>query len=68
MIPPFLSRAQIAEFTRAHTRAKQLRVLRKNGIRHYVDDGGWPIVTTSAVEGMRESEQDRAIWKPAKAA
>lgn len=63
-----LSRQQIAEFTRAHTRAKQLRVLRKNGIRHYVDDDGWPIVTLAAVEGWREAEQDRQPWKPAKAA
>lgn len=65
---PFLSRQQIVEFTRAHTRAKQLRVLRNNGIRHYVDDDGWPIVTVAAVEGLHESEQDRQSWKPAKAA
>jgi hypothetical protein len=64
---PFLSRQQITEFTRAHTRAKQLRVLRKNGIRHYVDDDGWPIVTVAAVEGDREQAQDRG-WKSAKAA
>lgn len=49
-----LSRAEIAELTRARLRVKQLAFLRANGIRHYLDAGGWPVVTRKAVEGERD--------------
>lgn len=62
-----LTRAEIAELTRAHTRRRQLAFLRANGIRHYIDDHGRPVVTRAAVEGEREQAQDRG-WKPAIAA
>jgi hypothetical protein len=64
-----LSKTEIAEFTRAKTRGKQRRVLVANGIRHYVDGDGWPIVTRAAIEGATASAQDAApAWKPNKAA
>lgn len=63
-----LSRDEIAELTRAKTRRKQCAVLTQNGIRHYVDDHGWPVVVRSAIEGAPKSEQDRAGWKSNKAA
>lgn len=64
-----LSREEIAEFTRAHTRARQLAFLRNNGIRHYVDNAGWPVVTLAAigvvpVEGPLTT---RKPWKSNKA-
>jgi hypothetical protein len=63
-----LSRDEIAELTRAQTRKRQTAFLRANGIRHYTDAHGWPVVTRAAVEGTPEAAQDRKPWKPAKAA
>jgi len=58
-----LSRTEIAELTRAQTKARQLAFLRKNGIRHYVDDHGWPVVTRAAVEGERDQVQAKKPWR-----
>ncbi|URL59577.1 DUF4224 domain-containing protein [Luteibacter flocculans] len=64
-----LSREEIAELTRAHTRAKQLAFLRRNGIRHYVDNAGWPVVTVAAVEGQTgRASTPKPAWNPNKAA
>lgn len=66
--PLCLSRKEIAELTRASTRARQLGFLRKNGIRHYVDDYGWPVVTRSAVQGEPARVPAASAWRPNKAA
>jgi len=63
-----LSRDEIAELTRAQTRKRQVAFLVQNGIRHYVDAHGWPVVTRAAVEGVHEQAQTRTPWKSAKAA
>lgn len=64
-----LSRDEIAELTRAQTRRRQVAFLVRNGIRHYVDAYGWPVVTRSAVEGNQSAAQDAGpTWKPNKAA
>jgi hypothetical protein len=63
-----LSRDEIAELTRTPQRRRQVAFLRANGIRHYVDAYGWPVVTRAAVEGAPDSAQDRRPWKPRKAA
>lgn len=63
-----LSRDEIAELTRAQTRKRQVAFLVQNGIRHYVDAHGWPVVTRAAVEGTPESAQTPTTWKSAKAA
>lgn len=63
-----LSREEIAELTRAHTRARQLAFLRNNGIRHYVDNNGWPVVTVAAVEGVADKARPRREWKHDEAA
>jgi hypothetical protein len=64
-----LSREEIAEFTRAHTRARQLAFLRKNGIRHYVDNAGWPVVTLVAIGVVAADDPliTRKPWKSNKA-
>lgn len=62
-----LSRDEIHELTRSPQKARQLSFLRANGIRHYLDAYGWPVVTRAAVEGMMKSEQDAQGWKPRKA-
>jgi hypothetical protein len=64
-----LSRSEIAELTRSRHKAKQVGFLIRNGVRHYTDDHGWPVVTRSALEGGQQSAQDlRPKWKPKKAA
>ena len=63
-----LSRTEIAELTRAHTRARQLAFLRKNGIRHYVDAHGWPVVTRAAVDGVPDKAPAKPAWQSSKAA
>lgn len=68
MNPLTLSRAEIAELARTPQRRRQAEFLRKNGIRHYIDHHGWPVVTRAAVEGSPAQAQSDAPWKPNKAA
>lgn len=63
-----LTRDEIATLTRSKLKAGQLAFLRQNGIRHYVDAHGWPVVTRAAVEGERDQAQAPVSWKPNKAA
>lgn len=63
-----LTRDEIATLTRCKLKAGQLAFLRSNGIRHYVDAHGWPVVTRAAVEGERDQAQAPVSWKPNKAA
>lgn len=63
-----LSRSEIAALTRAQTRVRQLAFLRQNGIRHYVDLHGWPVVTRAAIEGTPERAQAKKPWRSNKAA
>lgn len=62
-----LSRDELTELCRTPRKARQLEFLRRNGIRHYLDAYGWPVVTYAAVEGSKDSEQARKPWKPNKA-
>jgi hypothetical protein len=63
-----LSRDEIHELTRSRTRAGQRAFLVQNGIRHYLDAHGWPVVTRAAVvEPSGAPGQDKAAWVPAKA-
>lgn len=58
-----LSRDEIAEFTRARTKGRQLQFLIRNGIRHYVDASGWPVVTRAAVQGERDASPPAQAWE-----
>jgi hypothetical protein len=62
-----LSRDEIKELTRSHIRVNQVAFLLKNGIRHYLDKHGHPVVTRAALEGSRELAQPTG-WKSNKAA
>lgn len=62
-----LSREEIAEFTRAYTKARQLAFLRNNGIRHYVDNNGWPVVTLAAVGLVDTAAKPKPEWRSNKA-
>jgi hypothetical protein len=63
-----LSRDELTELCRSNRKVRQLAFLRQNGIRHYLDAYGWPVVTRAAVEGIKDSEQDPKPWKSNKAA
>lgn len=63
-----LSRREMAELCRTPQRARQVAFLRANGIRHYVDAHGWPVVLRSAVEGDSRAATAAPAWKPNKAA
>jgi hypothetical protein len=62
-----LSRDEIAELTRSRTRAGQVAFFVRNGIRHYIDGHGWPVVTRAAVDAQPGPGQDKPAWAPAKA-
>lgn len=61
-----LSRDEVAELTRSPQRARQIAFLVRNGIRHYVDNYGWPVVVRSAVEGNDKAKPAVPKWTPAK--
>lgn len=63
-----LSRKEIAALVRSPLKAKQSAFLRDNGIRHYIDGHGWPVVLRSAVEGGDTAPSAGKAWKPNKAA
>lgn len=63
-----LSRNEVRELTRSPQRAKQAAFLRKNGIPHYLDAHGWPVVLRSAVDGSGQAQAAPAKWTPNKAA
>jgi hypothetical protein len=63
-----LTRDELAELTRTRLKRKQVEFLRANGIRHYIDAHGWPVVTRAAVEGDRGQAANMSSWKPNKAA
>ena len=66
---PYLSRDDIKALCRTPRRKGQAEFLRNNGIRHYLDAHGWPVVLWSAIEGKPEPKTPPATdWKPNKAA
>lgn len=64
-----LSKSEVRDLTRTPIKARQIAFLRRNGIRHYEDAHGWPVVLRSALEDGKGSApaQDR-VWKPRKRA
>lgn len=63
-----LSRDEVAELCRTPQRARQARFLQQNGIRHYLDAHGWPVVLRSAVDPAEAPATTRPAWKSNKAA
>lgn len=62
-----LSKREIAELARTPIRARQVAFLRQNGIRHYIDGRGWPVVLRSAVEPVATQNPPAPEWVPNKA-
>ena len=64
-----LSKKEVAELCRTPQKARQIAFLLQNGIRHYLDAHGWPVVLRSTVDGAQAHYQPAvASWKPNKAA
>jgi len=63
-----LTRDELTELCRTPRKAGQVAFLRQNGIRHYLDAHGWPVVTRAAVEGQPEQAQAKPVWRSNKAA
>lgn len=63
-----LSKQEVAELCRTPQRKRQAAFLRQNGIRHYLDAYGWPVVLRSTLQGLPAQEQAATGWKPNKAA
>ncbi|QHG87980.1 DUF4224 domain-containing protein [Xanthomonas sp. NCPPB 1638] len=63
-----LSRDEVAALCRSPQRARQELFLRKNGIKHYLDVHGWPVVLRSAIDPTEKKTAIVAAWSPNKAA
>ena len=62
-----LSRDEVRQMCRTRIKARQVAFLVKNGIRHYIDAHGWPVVLRATVEGVQDAAPAPA-WKSNKAA
>lgn len=67
MSETFLSREEIVELTGAKLKAGQIRVLQQNGLRHYLNAAGWPVVPRSALDGLPPAADREQTWVPNKA-
>jgi len=63
-----LTRDHLTELCRTPRKAGQVEFLVRNGIRHYLDAHGWPVVTRAAVEGQQDQAQPKQVWRSNKAA
>jgi hypothetical protein len=64
----FLSKSEVAALCRTPQRVRQEMFLRKNGIRHYLDNYGWPVVLRTAVDPLEKQAAAKPEWNPNKAA
>ncbi|WP_411380093.1 DUF4224 domain-containing protein [Pseudomonas sp. MPB26] len=46
----FLSHEEVCTLTGAKTKADQMQVLKRNGIRHTIKRSGWPCVIANALK------------------
>lgn len=60
----FLSHEQVCELTGAKTKAGQITVLKRNGIRHTIKRNGWPCVIASALTGVTSNAPEIPTWQP----
>jgi len=62
----FLTHEEVCELTGARTRAGQIAVLARNGIRHTIKRTGWPCVITASLIGGKEVVKESSGWQPRK--
>ncbi|NMY71270.1 MULTISPECIES: DUF4224 domain-containing protein [Pseudomonas] len=63
----FLSHQEVGELTGAKTKAGQISVLVRNGIRHTIKRNGWPCVITATLTDNPNEAKEKPTWKPRKA-
>ncbi|OIR11011.1 hypothetical protein GALL_71820 [mine drainage metagenome] len=61
----FLSAEELHTLTGFTVKAKQIDQLRRMGIPFFVNGCGRAVVAVSAVEGRKQEEPARPVWKPA---
>ena len=59
----FLSSQDISELTGRKTKSKQIEALLRMGLPFWVNAIGKPVVTLTALEGRRDSPQEKT-WTP----
>ena len=62
----FLSHEDVCTLTGAKTKAGQVMVLKRNGIRHTIKRNGWPCVITSALMSEPVTTIEKQAWQPRK--
>ncbi|MGR4042858.1 MULTISPECIES: DUF4224 domain-containing protein [Pseudomonas] len=60
----FLSHEEVCTLTGAKTKAGQVAVLKKNGIRHTIKRSGWPCVIASALTSETTVITEKPKWQP----
>jgi len=60
----FLSHEEVCTLTGAKTKAGQVQVLKRNGIRHTIKRSGWPCVIASALTGEIAGVMEKPKWQP----
>ncbi|WP_175252906.1 MULTISPECIES: DUF4224 domain-containing protein [unclassified Pseudomonas] len=64
----FLSHEQVCELTGAKIRAKQIEVLRRNGIPHTIKANGWPcVIAANLLPVSKVSVAQEVAWRSRKA-
>ncbi len=63
MSDPVYSRGEIKAITRTPIQVRQIAFLQRNGIRHYVDGYGWPVVLRSSLEMGDTAAPAVKAWK-----
>lgn len=58
------TKKEIAEICRTSRKARQIAFLCRNGVKHFIDAQGWPVVLRSAVEGEKIVNVDVEPWVP----
>ncbi|WP_315336267.1 DUF4224 domain-containing protein [Pseudomonas grimontii] len=61
----FLSHEDVCELTGARTKAGQIQVLSRNGIRHTIKRNGWPcVISASLLAGPKDRKAEKTEWQP----
>lgn len=63
-----LSKAETADLCGSPQRAHQIGFLRLNGIKHYVDAHGWPVVLWCHLDPTQRQVAESKSWKSSKVA
>lgn len=63
----FLSHDQVCELTGAKLKARQIEILKRNGIPHTIKASGWPCVIAANLLPHMKKQVESKAWKPRKA-